>query len=466
MKTPKYKLGNLLLVIVVAIVMNACTSNGFVDRVPTGSESCPENPFPTVTRQGSGLSLSGGGYRATLFHLGALRRLNELGLLHRIDEISSVSGGSITAGQLGAAIQKKGGRLTNVLTPTEWDEHVAGPLHQLTQEDIRTWPILKRYLVPWNWPFSSTAINTVAETLEEDLTNVMVKDLPEKPDFVFNATELSFGANWEMRKWRMGSYRTGYLVPVPGDWSLGRAIAASAAFPPVLQPMIVDADITQFKGYFWDTHEDTIRTMDKPYVSTIDDHCWKTGSWEKGMKDLRLSDGGVYDNLGLEPIWKDREYLFVSDGGMTLDAHADEGFTSRLARWTGIMSEQAAAVRKRMLILLEKVLEEGNTPAKSVYWSLSQGSEDPPGYSKDLAANFLSYIRTDLDGFNEVERKVLENHGYFVADQAIRKQSKHLQGLIDLNSWPALQAPHPEWTRSSISECTIKKALVNGYDKC
>lgn len=49
---------------------------------------------------GIGLCLSGGGYRAMLFHLGALRRLNGAGLPPRLDRISSVSGGSITSGVL------------------------------------------------------------------------------------------------------------------------------------------------------------------------------------------------------------------------------------------------------------------------------------------------------------------------------------------------------------------------------
>jgi len=47
------------------------------------------------------LALSGGGYRASLFHLGVLWRLNELGWLHKLDMITSVSGGSIVAGFLG-----------------------------------------------------------------------------------------------------------------------------------------------------------------------------------------------------------------------------------------------------------------------------------------------------------------------------------------------------------------------------
>jgi len=50
---------------------------------------------------GVALSLSGGGYRAMMFHVGAMCRLNEVGLLGKLSRISSVSGGSITAGFLG-----------------------------------------------------------------------------------------------------------------------------------------------------------------------------------------------------------------------------------------------------------------------------------------------------------------------------------------------------------------------------
>lgn len=53
--------------------------------------------------RGAGLCLSGGGYRAMLFHVGVLRRLYETGDLAQLERISSVSGGSITAGVLALA---------------------------------------------------------------------------------------------------------------------------------------------------------------------------------------------------------------------------------------------------------------------------------------------------------------------------------------------------------------------------
>lgn len=48
-----------------------------------------------------GLAFSGGGFRATLFSLGTLWRLNDAGLLGKLDRITSVSGGGDTGGHLG-----------------------------------------------------------------------------------------------------------------------------------------------------------------------------------------------------------------------------------------------------------------------------------------------------------------------------------------------------------------------------
>ena len=59
---------------------------------------------PDKLEPGVALCLSGGGYRAMVFHIGAIWRLNELRYLAKLDRVSSVSGGSITAGVLGAEL--------------------------------------------------------------------------------------------------------------------------------------------------------------------------------------------------------------------------------------------------------------------------------------------------------------------------------------------------------------------------
>src|SRR5689334_18847690 len=68
-----------------------------VALVDTGSA----HDDPAQPEQGIALCLSGGGYRAMLFHLGALWKLNEIGYLKKLARVSSVSGGSITAAVLG-----------------------------------------------------------------------------------------------------------------------------------------------------------------------------------------------------------------------------------------------------------------------------------------------------------------------------------------------------------------------------
>src|SRR5437660_7810223 len=104
---------------------------------------------PNTDRKGSALCLSGGGFRAALFHLGALRRLNELGLLSKMRTISSVSGGSVANGLLARLWRELkpdpsgSGKLTNF---SEYERR----LREFCSRDIRTGPLLTERLDPRN----------------------------------------------------------------------------------------------------------------------------------------------------------------------------------------------------------------------------------------------------------------------------------------------------------------------------
>ena len=116
----------------------------------------PHLPFPPERRQGTALCLSGGGYRAALFHLGATRRLNELGALTRIDTFTSVSGGSIFAAHLAAFATddpEAWGRRGEPLA--DFEKRVAGPMTELAQHNIRTRPVLTK-LNPKHWGEQTT----------------------------------------------------------------------------------------------------------------------------------------------------------------------------------------------------------------------------------------------------------------------------------------------------------------------
>src|SRR5437879_8062900 len=107
---------------------------------------------PNTERTGSALSLSGGGFRAALFHLGALRRLNEVGLLSELNTITSVSGGSIANGLLAKAWP--------TLTPngagtfTNFEPAYEAPLRDFCSHDLRTGPLLFDRPDPRKWPCS------------------------------------------------------------------------------------------------------------------------------------------------------------------------------------------------------------------------------------------------------------------------------------------------------------------------
>src|SRR6188768_642080 len=84
-----------------------------------------------------GLALSGGGFRATLYHLGLIRFLRDADLLRQVTHITSVSGGSIMAAHLALNWDNYTG------SPKEFD-HAAAQLIAFTRLDVRN-RIVRRF---------------------------------------------------------------------------------------------------------------------------------------------------------------------------------------------------------------------------------------------------------------------------------------------------------------------------------
>src|ERR1700680_4348558 len=96
---------------------------------------------PGIQPESFGVSLSGGGFRATLFHLGVVRLLYETGLLKHVKFISGVSGGGILAAHLGM-------NWTRYTANPEEFEAAAGQIIRFTQRDVRN-RILRRWIIGW-----------------------------------------------------------------------------------------------------------------------------------------------------------------------------------------------------------------------------------------------------------------------------------------------------------------------------
>lgn len=95
--------------------------------------------------------LSGGGFRAALFHAGALKRLNEFGILARVSTFCSVSGGSVINGVL-ATRWPLLVKSSNDGFLVAFDDVVANPIYDFCRKDLRTEVLLWDRVNPLNWP--------------------------------------------------------------------------------------------------------------------------------------------------------------------------------------------------------------------------------------------------------------------------------------------------------------------------
>jgi NTE family protein len=381
---------------------------------PTNVGRGPAQLGPRRPRQGIALCLSGGGYRAAIFHAGALRRLNELGVLAKVDAISCVSGGSIIGGYLARLILEG---LKVVDGRYDGLESRLARFFEFMRRDIRTLSALAR-LKFWEPP--GRAPRRVERYYEDIVGKTPLASLPERPRFVFCATNLFFADSWVCERNRMGDFQAGYVKPPPAEVPLARAMAWSSCFPPVFDPPPVGIDPGRYsKPTDPDGHQE---------VEVCGEEARKL---DEARRLMQLTDGGVYDNLGLEPVWKSCQTVLVSDGGKPL-VHEFVPAGLRLLRYTQVIQNQVLALRKRWLMDIFERAKQGNDPDtfNGAYWGIMSATRRyrktaTYGYSKGLAAK-IANIRTDLNRFSPNEIAVLEKHGYELADIAIKTHAPEL----------------------------------------
>ena len=392
-----------------------------------GSMPAQENSHAPVTliepdqhqpgpEPGAALCMSGGGYRAMVFHLGALWRLNELGVLRELKRISSVSGGSITAGVLGLHWNRlkwdSNGVATNLV------EEVIAPVRTMASKTIDAESVIVGIFSP------GTVSDKVAAAYDEQLFHgATLQDLPsdaQGPRFVINATNIQSGALWRFSKPYMADYLVGQVrnPTVP----LARAVAASSAFPPVLSPASLKLESSDFLP------DATCPLQREPYTTNI-----------------VLSDGGVYDNLGLETAWKRYRTILVSDGGGKLEPEQEpkRDWGRHSYRVLNVIDNQVRSLRKRQLI---SAFIDPTDDHDGTYWGIRTHLADyhlptalvcPPERTLALAQTPTRLKRLELDW-----QERLVNWGYAVCDAALRTHCVETLGL-DPNRRPAFPYKTP-----------------------
>lgn len=183
---------------------------------------------PPVERDIS-VCLSGGGFRATLFHAGLLDYLNSLGALPRLEGVAGVSGGSITAAWLGSVWDElefdERGVAVNL------DEKFTEPLRRFTRRTLdvsQIWSLVN----PWG---SNTLPKKYDRFLFEGRALADLPPFDRGPRITIVATELSSGMPWLFTRDRMGGRDIGYLSRPAVK--LSQAVAASSAYPGAFRPI-------------------------------------------------------------------------------------------------------------------------------------------------------------------------------------------------------------------------------------
>ncbi len=356
-----------------------------------------------------GIALSGGGIRATIFHLGLFKWMAENEMLEEVKRVSSVSGASLCVGMIYSH--------NNLKWPTS-KEFMATVLpsieHTLLTNDLQFSAILKLIVSPRYW---NKKANIVAKALEKKWgVQGCLSKLTGDVTWYINCTTYETGKRFRFCRENMGDYTIGY-VKQP-DIPLSEVMAASAGFPVLIGPY-------------------SLRSSDYNWTpSRYSDSGWHPPTAQM----LHLWDGGVYDNLGLESIFKPNNGGTLSDGldfMIVSNASASIGFHHRqyglsahnLKRILDITMDQVTALRNRTVMDFISRTNQG------MYIKIGNSAEkiaSASGCSEELKQHLVEQCLSCEQGYQAMQypttlKKPLESdyqlllqHGFEVADCTYR----------------------------------------------
>lgn len=355
-----------------------------------------------------GLALSGGGIRAAVFHLGVLRRLAMDGLLEQVSTVSTVSGGSLVTAAVFAQAEGQWPssekflsstypRLREVITSRDlFSFRALGPIGLLRRapDVLFRRAHLLAHLLEKRWSISG-----------------VLAELPKRPLWTINATCIETGKNWRFSRREMGDWQFGrHYNP---NVKIATAAAASAAVP-----YAIGALTLELPEEGWHRTDPATRTP--------------IGKSKPTVRSVRLWDGGAYENLGIECLYKPAEklrdcnLLVCSDASGPLD-FAYPGLLRRLGRkglqsprLFDIASDQIRALRSRMLVRdlesgsIRGVLIKMGNSVRDIDGQIKRVRDDYDRYLSDEASRLALGYPTDLkapsvDLFDRIARHGFEN---------------------------------------------------------
>jgi len=351
-----------------------------------------------------GLALSGGGIRATVFHLGVIKWMAENKMLGNISKISSVSGASLAIGLIFSH------NLFKWPTDSDFIDIVLPKIRKIIlNHDIQKAALKKLIVAPCYW---NKKVNLLSNILEKKWQiKGFLSDIGETPKWYVNCTTFETGKRFRFTKNNMGDYVIGYVKnPV---LKIADIVAASAGFPILIGPYKL-----RTKDYVWEKSKIPVESWSPP-----------------ADKYLHLWDGGVYDNLGMESIFKpngggklsdDINFMIVSDASNSLDySERKAGFNFRgIKRLLDISMDQNRSLRSRTIVDYLKrekkgmYIDIGNNVEQIIKKSNSDILVMKPMIEKSLSyadSERVRMYKTTLSKPSESAFDLLLRHGYEVA---------------------------------------------------
>jgi predicted acylesterase/phospholipase RssA len=457
----------------------------------------PELAFSS-TRGKVGLALSGGGFRASFYHLGVLARLAEMGVLESVEAISTVSGGSIVGALYYLEVQELlKTREDSLITRKDYIEIVRRIQERFylgVSENIRV-KALSSFRKNWDMIFSKeySRSHRIGELYEEELYSRVGKNdiihrekrtMPQlrikpfgwrdqasagptdfKPRYhnwrrrakvpvlLLNTTSLNTGHSWHFTATWMGEppglveeeigtiarYRRLWYEEAKKDehknYRLGYAVAASAGVPGLFDPIDIEG---LYPG-----------------------------------RTVRLVDGGVHDNQGAQGLLDEGCTLILcsdasgqmseakrpSDSALGVPLRANSILQNRIrdAEYQDLHARvDSASLKGLFFVHLTKDLVSppvtwdtgaDNQPVPTSSQPKNHDNKTPYGIDRELQRK-LSEIRTDLDSFTEVEANALMLSGYLMTEQEFVELDEKHRKDGESGTWGGFEvkAPRDVWS--------------------
>lgn len=346
-----------------AVLESSALGSGLDSLVrPCGDELRPAPVDDPVSGPPIGVTLSGGGFRATFAAVGVLRFLADAGLLSNLRYASSVSGGSVANAM--AATRWPQMRAA-AYSSSAFDEHVSAPLaKQVTRASLKT----KVTRNIWRAAGSRNRTDVLAWAFDKWFyKKTQLEALDAECRWIFNAANLATGVRFAFERDVLGDYVTGLAETEGTGWRVSQAVAASAAVPGAFAAM---------------------------KVAGIDFPC-------DGSGPPKLLDGGAYDNTGLEALDSDtyRNVFTISinaGGVFVTGGYGKIPLVRDLARANSLLYRQSTALRTRWMVDRFKAWERtpgGQTPPDGARRGVLFGLGTTIG-SKRAPQEFLDFVQS------------------------------------------------------------------------